>query len=80
MIERLEEFTGYHDWISAVGPDSGHGVDFWFYRLDEQGIKHIAYINQDQDYITLTITNEENDREENAVLSDEKSFLKSGGL
>ncbi len=38
------------DWEETSGPDSGHGVDYWYVRKDDSSI--IIYINNDQGHFT----------------------------
>ena len=44
--------TSADDWESLDGPDSGVGVDYW-YRHRGSGAE--AYLNLDQDYLTISV-------------------------
>jgi len=44
--------TSADDWESLDGPDSGVGVDFWYRH---RGTGKEAYLNLDQDYLTLSV-------------------------
>ncbi len=43
------------DWKDLDGPDSGVGVDYW-YRHRQTGAE--AYLNLDQDHLTISVDDE----------------------
>jgi hypothetical protein len=47
--------TSADDWESLDGPDSGVGVDYW-YRHRGSGAE--AYLNRDQDHLTISVDGE----------------------
>ena len=47
--------TSVGDWEDMAGPDSGVGVDFW-YRHQGSGAE--AYLNLDQDHLTIEVDGE----------------------
>jgi hypothetical protein len=47
--------TSPDQWDEATGPDSGVGVDYWFLNSKT---KSEAYINNDQDYLTIEVDGE----------------------
>ncbi|TMP99767.1 MAG: hypothetical protein E6L09_08645 [Verrucomicrobia bacterium] len=58
VVELLASVTGStaEDWeVIMDGPDSGVGVDFWF-RNQKSGAE--AYINLDQDHLTISVDEE----------------------
>jgi hypothetical protein len=44
--------TSADDWESLDGPDSGVGIDYW-YRHRGSGAE--AYLNRDQDHLTISV-------------------------
>ena len=51
FIELLERITGEKGWKEVNGPDSRCGLDYWYKR----GKGTEAYINIDQDAVTVSI-------------------------
>ena len=47
--------TSADDWESLDGPDSGVGVDYWYRR---RGTGKEAYLNRDQDHLTISVDGE----------------------
>lgn len=62
VVDRVAEETGTdpEHWEGTDGPDSGHGVDYYF-RNERTG--QTAYVNNDQGDFTISITNDEEDDE-----------------
>ena len=56
-VDILASVTGTRarDWQSLDGPDSRVGVDYWF-RNRKTGQE--AYLNLDQDYLTISVDGE----------------------
>ena len=56
-VDILASVTGTRarDWQSLDGPDSRVGVDYW-YRNRKRGQE--AYLNLDQDYLTISVNGE----------------------
>ena len=44
--------TSADDWESLDGPDSGVGVDYWYRH---RGTGKEAYLNLDQDHLTISV-------------------------
>ena len=44
--------TSADDWESLDGPDSGVGVDYWYRH---HGTGEEAYLNLDQDHLTISV-------------------------
>jgi hypothetical protein len=44
--------TSADDWESLDGPDSGVGVDYWYRH---SGTGQEAYLNLDQDHLTISV-------------------------
>ena len=49
VLGKLKSVTGRGDWRSIDGPETGHGVDYWF--ENDQG--QVVYGNDDQGHIVL---------------------------
>jgi hypothetical protein len=47
--------TSADDWESLDGPDSGVGVDYWYHH---RGTGKEAYLNLDQDHLTISVDEE----------------------
>jgi hypothetical protein len=47
--------TSAEDWGSLDGPDSGVGVDYWYRH---RGTGQEAYLNLDQDHLTISVAGE----------------------
>jgi hypothetical protein len=47
--------TSADDWESLDGPDSGVGVDYWYRH---RGTAKEAYLNRDQDHLTISVDGE----------------------
>ena len=50
----LTRLTGVSTWRELAGPESGCGLDYWYASADGRS----AYINIDQDHITVSIDGE----------------------
>lgn len=44
--------TSADDWEDLDGPESGVGVDYWYRH---RGIGEEAYLNRDQDHLTISV-------------------------
>ena len=45
-----------NDWESLDGPDSGVGVDYWYRH---RGTGEEAYLNRDQDHLTISVAEQQ---------------------
>ena len=49
ILDKLKSVTGRDDWRHTTGPETNHGIDYWF----ENDLEQVVYGNDDQGYVRL---------------------------